>query len=117
MPQAKDTGTKYQLHPISTGPYKFESNDPNKGIALVRNDQYDPATDPNSGRKALPDKITVDYNVNSADIDNRLQAGDLDVDIAGTGVAAETQAKVLAEPAAQGSRRQRLRPRGCGSPC
>ena len=71
VPQAKDTGTKYQLHPMSTGPYKFESNDPNKGIVLVRNDQYDPATDPNSGRKALPDKITVDYNVNQADIDNR----------------------------------------------
>jgi peptide/nickel transport system substrate-binding protein len=98
VPQAKDTGAKYKLHPISTGPYKFESNDPNKGLTLVRNDQYDPATDPNSGRKALPDKITVTYNVNGADIDNRLQAGDLDVDIAGTGVQAETQAKILANP-------------------
>jgi peptide/nickel transport system substrate-binding protein len=98
VPQAKDTGAKYKLHPISTGPYKFESNDPNKGLTLVRNDQYDPATDPNSGRKALPDKITVTYNVNGPDIDNRLQAGDLDVDIAGTGVQAETQAKILANP-------------------
>ena len=98
VPQAKDTGAKYKLHPISTGPYKFESNDPNKGLTLVRNDQYDPKTDPNSGRKALPDKITVTYNVNGADIDNRLQAGDLDVDIAGTGVQAETQAKILANP-------------------
>ncbi|MEI8412063.1 MULTISPECIES: ABC transporter substrate-binding protein [unclassified Kribbella] len=96
VPAAKDTGTKYQLHPISTGPYKFESHDPNKGITLVRNDQYDPATDPNSGRKALPDKITVAYNVNQADIDNRLQSGDIDIDMAGTGVTAETQAKVLA---------------------
>ncbi|WP_328999992.1 ABC transporter substrate-binding protein [Kribbella sp. NBC_00709] len=98
VPQAKDNGTKYQLHPIATGPYKFESNDANKGFTLVRNDQYDPSTDPDSGRKALPDKITVAYNVNGADIDNRLQAGDLDVDIAGTGVQAETQAKVLADP-------------------
>ncbi|MGY4765882.1 ABC transporter substrate-binding protein [Kribbella sp. CWNU-51] len=98
VPQAKDTGAKYKLHPISTGPYKFESNDPNKGLTLVRNDQYDPKTDPNSGRKALPDKITVTYNVNGPDIDNRLQAGDLDVDIAGTGVQAETQAKILANP-------------------
>jgi peptide/nickel transport system substrate-binding protein len=98
VPQAKDNGAKYQLHPISTGPYKFESHDPNKGLALIRNDQYDPASDPNSGRKALPDKITVAYNVNGADIDNRLQAGDLDVDIAGTGVLAETQAKILANP-------------------
>jgi peptide/nickel transport system substrate-binding protein len=98
VPQAKDTGSKYQLHPISTGPYKFESHDLNKGLTLVRNDQYDPATDPDSGRKALPDKITVAYNVNQADIDNRLQAGDLDIDTAGSGVAAETQAKVLANP-------------------
>jgi len=98
VPQKKDTGAKYKLHPIATGPYKFESNDPNKGLSLIRNDQYDAASDPNSGRKALPDKITVTYNVNGPDIDNRLQAGDLDVDIAGTGVQAETQAKILANP-------------------
>jgi peptide/nickel transport system substrate-binding protein len=98
VPQAKDTGAKYQEHPFSTGPYKFESNDANKGLTLVRNDQYDPSTDPNSGRKALPDKITVAYNVEGTDIDNRLIAGDLDVDIAGTGVQAATQAKILADP-------------------
>lgn len=95
VPQAKDTGAQYQLHPISTGPYKFKSNDANKGFVLVRNDQYDPATDPESGRKALPNEIDVAYNVNGPDIDNRLQAGDLDVDLAGTGVLAETQAKIL----------------------
>lgn len=95
VPQAKDTGAQYQLHPISTGPYKFKSNDANKGFVLVRNDQYDPATDPDTGRKALPDEIDVAYNVNGPDIDNRLQAGDLDVDLAGTGVLAETQAKIL----------------------
>jgi peptide/nickel transport system substrate-binding protein len=95
VPQAKDTGAQYQLHPISTGPYKFKSNDANKGFVLIRNDQYDPNTDPDSGRKALPDEIDVAYNVNGPDIDNRLQAGDLDVDLAGTGVLAETQAKIL----------------------
>ncbi|MFG1909996.1 ABC transporter substrate-binding protein [Kribbella sp. NPDC048928] len=95
VPQAKDTGAQYQLHPVSTGPYKFKSNDANKGFVLVRNDQYDPKTDPDSGRKALPDEIDVAYNVNGPDIDNRLQAGDLDVDLAGTGVLAETQAKIL----------------------
>ncbi|MEV0799950.1 ABC transporter substrate-binding protein [Kribbella sp. NPDC050281] len=98
VPQAKDTGAKYKEHPVSTGPYKFESYDANKGMALIRNDQYDASTDPDSGRKALPDKITVAFNVNGTDIDNRLIAGDLDVDIAGTGVQAETQAKVLADP-------------------
>jgi peptide/nickel transport system substrate-binding protein len=98
VPQAKDTGAKYKEHPIATGPYKFGTYNPNSGFDLVRNDQYDPATDPDSGRKALPDKITIAYNVEGTDIDNRLLAGDLDVDLAGTGVQPETQAKILADP-------------------
>jgi len=98
VPQAKDTGSKYREHPLSTGPYKFDSYTIGKQLTLGRNTNYDPATDPDSGRKALPDKITVQYNVNGSDIDNRLQAGDLDIDIAGTGVQPETQAKILANP-------------------
>ena len=98
VPQAKDTGAKYKEHVVSTGPYKWESYELDKKMTLVRNENYDPATDPASGRKALPDKITVELNVNGPDIDNRLQSGDLDVDIAGTGVQPETQAKILANP-------------------
>ena len=30
VPPNKDTGTNYQLHPISTGPYKFQSYQLNK---------------------------------------------------------------------------------------
>ncbi|MFI5735377.1 ABC transporter substrate-binding protein [Kribbella sp. NPDC051587] len=98
VPQAKDTGAKYKEHPVSTGPYKFGTFDSNKGFDLVRNENYDASTDPDSGRMALPDKITIAYNVEGTDIDNRLIAGDLDVDLAGTGVQPETQAKVLADP-------------------
>jgi len=98
VPQAKDTGAKYKEHPVATGPYKFGSYDPNKGFDLVRNENYDAATDPDSGRKALPDKLTIAYNIEGTDIDNRLIAGDLDVDLAGTGVQPETQARVLADP-------------------
>ncbi|GAB3922271.1 ABC transporter substrate-binding protein [Kribbella albertanoniae] len=98
VPQAKDTGAKYKEHPMATGPYKFGSYDPNKGFDLVRNENYDASTDPDSGRNALPDKYTIAYNVEGTDIDNRLIAGDLDVDLAGTGVQPETQAKVLADP-------------------
>ncbi|MET7280844.1 ABC transporter substrate-binding protein [Kribbella sp. NPDC005582] len=98
VPQAKDTGAKYKEHPMATGPYKFGTYDSNKGFDLVRNENYDAATDPDSGRKALPDKLTIAYNVEGTDIDNRLIAGDLDVDLAGTGVQPETQAKVLADP-------------------
>jgi peptide/nickel transport system substrate-binding protein len=98
VPQAKDTGTKYKEHVISSGPYKFSAYQQGKRIELVRNDQYDPKTDPESGRKALPDKMTVELGLNAPDIDNRLQSGGLDVDIAGTGVQAESQGKILADP-------------------
>jgi peptide/nickel transport system substrate-binding protein len=96
VPVAKDTGTKYKEHVVSTGPYKFETNNLGKDFTLVRNDQWNPATDPN--RKALPDKIQVALNVNADDIDNRLIAGNLDVDIAGTGVQPATQGRVLGDP-------------------
>ena len=98
VPQAKDTGTKYKEHVIASGPYKFSVYKTGQRIELVRNDQYDPKTDPDTGRKALPDKITVEIGVNAADLDNRLMAGDLDIDLAGTGVQAAAQGKILADP-------------------
>ena len=98
VPQAKDTGANYKTQVVSSGPYKFQSYEAGKKYVLVRNDQYDPATDPDSGRLALPDTITIDLGVDAADLDQRLQSGDLDVDLAGTGVQAQTQAKILADP-------------------
>ncbi|MET0136034.1 MAG: ABC transporter substrate-binding protein [Kibdelosporangium sp.] len=96
VPQKSDTGTEYKKKVISTGPYKFEKNELGKSFTLVRNENWDPATDPI--RKALPDKIEVALNVNADDIDNRLQSGDLDVDIVGSGVQPAAQAKILADP-------------------
>jgi peptide/nickel transport system substrate-binding protein len=98
VPQAKDTGTKYKEHVVSSGPYMFASNDLGKKFVLKRNPYYDPATDPDSGRLALPDQISVELNVNAADIDNRLLSGDLDVSIEGTGVGAAAQGKILTDP-------------------
>ncbi len=54
VPQAKDTGTKYKEHVVSTGPYLFQTNDLGKSFVLARNPNWDPATDPN--RKPLPDR-------------------------------------------------------------
>jgi peptide/nickel transport system substrate-binding protein len=96
VPQAKDTGAKYKEHVVSTGPYKFESNQLGKKFVLVRNDQWDPATDPI--RKALPDRIEVALKVNADDVDNRLISGDLDLDIVGTGVQPQTQPRILGDP-------------------
>jgi peptide/nickel transport system substrate-binding protein len=98
VPAAKDTGTKYREHPVSSGPYKFTLVQFGKRYELDRNPNYDPKTDPESGRKALPDKLTVELGLNAPDIDNRLQSGDLDVDIAGTGVQAASQGKILGNP-------------------
>jgi len=96
VPRAKDTGAKYKEHVISTGPYKFESNQLGKKFVLVRNENWDQATDPI--RKPLPDRIEVSLNVNAEDIDNRLISGDLDVDVAGTGVQPATQGRLLGDP-------------------
>jgi peptide/nickel transport system substrate-binding protein len=96
VPEAKDTGAKYREHVLSTGPYKFETNQLGKSFTLVRNDQWDPSTDPN--RKALPDRYEVTLNVNADDLDNRLVTGDLHVDVVGTGVQPATLGKVLGDP-------------------
>ena len=96
VPQAKDTGTKYKNAIVSSGPYKFEGLKPGKSFNLVRNDQWDAATDPN--RKALPDRYEVSLNVNADDIDNRLISGDLDVDIAGAGAQPASLSRVLQDP-------------------
>jgi peptide/nickel transport system substrate-binding protein len=95
VPRAKDTGAKYKQHVISTGPYKFETNEPGKRFTMVRNANWDPATD--QYRKALPERIEVALNQNSDDIDNRLLSGALDLDIVGDGVGAAAQGRILGD--------------------
>jgi peptide/nickel transport system substrate-binding protein len=94
VPPAKDTGSKYKEHVVSTGPYMFQTNDLGKGFTMVRNPHWDPATDPN--RRPLPEAIKVDLNVNADDLDNRLLSGDLDVAVEG-GVGPATQGRILAD--------------------
>jgi len=96
VPEAKDTGAKYKEHVISSGPYMFATYAADKSYTLKRNPNWDQATDPN--RTALPDGYDVQLNVNAEDIDNRLISGDLDIAIAGTGLTAASQSKVLSDP-------------------
>ncbi len=72
VPPAKDTKTKYDNHPVSTGPYKIESYLRNKSLTLVRNDQWDQATDPL--RTARPDKFVFKFGDDPAMVDQRLIA-------------------------------------------
>ncbi len=96
VPPAKDTGANYQNHPISTGPYMFQSYQLNKQYTLVPNPQWNPSWDPQV--KQLPSKIIVNLNVNAPDIDNRLLAGDIQVDFPGSGVQAAARARILSSP-------------------
>ena len=93
VPQSKDTGANYQLNPVSSGPYMFQSYQLNKQITLVKNPNWVASTDPQV--KQLASKIIVNLNVNANDIDNRLIAGDIQMDQAGTGVQSAARAKIL----------------------
>ncbi|KPH98879.1 ABC-type transporter, periplasmic subunit [Actinobacteria bacterium OV450] len=71
VPKAKDTGVKYEEHPVSSGPYKVVKNE-NDGehLTLERNEHWDPKTD--EERKAYPDKIDVRSGLDAAVINQRL---------------------------------------------
>ncbi|MER6344167.1 ABC transporter substrate-binding protein [Streptomyces sp. NPDC001595] len=73
VPKDKDTGTKYEEHPVSSGPYKVVKNE-NDGERLIleRNPHWSAATD--AERKAYPDKIDVRSGLDSAVINQRLSA-------------------------------------------
>ncbi|MFF2624368.1 ABC transporter substrate-binding protein [Kitasatospora griseola] len=72
VPKAKEAGANYSNHPVSSGPYKIESYDRGKRMVLVRNTNWDQATDP--VRKAYPDKIVVDQTLKGTGIADRLIA-------------------------------------------
>lgn len=94
VPKAKDTGLKYENAIVSSGPYKVDNYTRGKSMTMSRNPHWNKSTDPI--RKALPDKIEIQLKQNADDIDQRLLAGTLDMDISGVGVQAGTQPKVLA---------------------
>ncbi|MFF7978367.1 ABC transporter substrate-binding protein [Streptomyces sp. NPDC007901] len=73
VPKTKDTGTKYEEHPISSGPYKVVENE-NDGehLVLERNKYWSAAVD--DQRKAYPDKIDVKSGLDSSVINQRLSA-------------------------------------------
>lgn len=93
VPESADDGVNYKEHVVSSGPYKFANYEAGQGFTLVRNENWDPATDPN--RKALPDSYEIKLGVAADDIDNQIASGDLDVDLAGTGVQSAMLSQVL----------------------
>ncbi len=71
VPKAKDTGTKYEEHPVSSGPYKVvENQNDGERLVLERNAHWSE----DDQRKAYPDKIDVRSGLDSSVINQRLSA-------------------------------------------
>ena len=117
VPPAKDTGTKYQRTRSPSGPYMFESYQTRQEASRwCRNPQLGPGDRPEPQGAAGQDRRQA-RTCNADDIDNQLLAGDLDVDIAGTGVQPAAQAKVLADAArCKAHADNPVTSRGSGSP-
>ncbi|WP_188316656.1 ABC transporter substrate-binding protein [Solihabitans fulvus] len=72
VPKDKDTGVGYDSRPFSSGPYKIDTFEPKKQLTLVRNESWDQKTD--DVRKALPDRIEIDLNLDGSVVDQRMIA-------------------------------------------
>jgi peptide/nickel transport system substrate-binding protein len=68
IPEAKDDPANYGNHPMATGPYKFESYKPGSELTLVKNDQWDPNTDP--GRIQAVDKWEFKFGQDTSKLEN-----------------------------------------------
>ncbi|TQF03590.1 ABC transporter substrate-binding protein [Kitasatospora acidiphila] len=74
--RSKDTGAQYNTHPVSIGPYKVADYQPDKSLTLVKNDQWDPNTDPL--RHQYVDKWQFQLNVSVQQLTQRLMTGNGD---------------------------------------
>ncbi|WP_046471903.1 ABC transporter substrate-binding protein [Allosalinactinospora lopnorensis] len=96
VPAEADTGERYQEQVLSSGPYKFDGKwTPGNGLNLVRNEEWDPDSD--QVRTALPDQITVEEGIDQDEIDQRLETGELDVALDGTGLGPAKKGEALTD--------------------
>jgi peptide/nickel transport system substrate-binding protein len=66
----------YGLHPMAAGPYKVESFTPTEELVLVKNDQWDPASDP--ARHQYADKFVFKFNADPEQTDQIMLSGNAD---------------------------------------
>jgi peptide/nickel transport system substrate-binding protein len=92
VPREEDKADGYGADPVSSGPYLVTSVDPQTGIVLDRNPQWDPATD--DVRTALPDQVVVRSGLSGLARDQALLAGSADADLSGTGVQQATTSRL-----------------------
>jgi peptide/nickel transport system substrate-binding protein len=68
IPQAKDNPQTYGNHPMATGPYKFADYKPGTELKLVKNQYWDPKTDP--GRIQMVDGWDFKFGQDTAKLEN-----------------------------------------------
>ena len=68
IPQAKDNPETYGKKPLATGPYKFADYKPGTELKLVKNDAWDPDTDP--GRMQAVDGWDFKFGQDTAKLEN-----------------------------------------------
>jgi peptide/nickel transport system substrate-binding protein len=90
---------EYGRYVVSSGPYMIEGAgdmdasscksieplagfDPNEKLILVRNEDYDPATDSPDAREALPDRFEFVLNSNAKDIFDKVGENELEDELA-----------------------------------
>ncbi|WP_225838905.1 ABC transporter substrate-binding protein [Streptomyces sp. NK08204] len=71
-PVKHDTKQDYDKKPFSNGPYKIKSHTTDKSMVLVRNEHWDPNTDPI--RNAYPDEFDFTFGIEQATAADRLIA-------------------------------------------
>ncbi|HWC43023.1 MAG TPA: ABC transporter substrate-binding protein [Actinomycetota bacterium] len=72
-------GLDYAQHLISSGPYRLKQYTPGRRIELVRNENWDPRTDPL--RAAWVDMITVSIGISEAGIQKAIETGEADLNL------------------------------------
>lgn len=68
IPQEQDDPATYGRKPLATGPYRFEEYAPGNRLVLVRNEEWDPATDP--GRIQTVDRWEFRFGQDSTRLEN-----------------------------------------------
>lgn len=72
IPKAKDTKLNYQNKWLATGPYKVQKYAKGSSLALVKNTNWDPSTDPS--RHQYPDKIQINFGRDKATVAKSIMA-------------------------------------------
>ena len=97
IPQAKDTREEYGNHPLATGPYMFSDYKPGSSLTLVKNPNWDPATDP--GRIQAVDEWVFKFGEDTAKIENTIlsDTGDGQTTMSYDNITPPTYKKVTAD--------------------